>query len=159
MSNVIPVNLSNPRVSSLAGNSAWTALALTDWDAGCWSFLKDVAGKVYGTVRVPEDYGSNGQLILSCAWNATTGDAVLNVGTSPIADGESFDPGALTDETPQTITVPGTAYLRDDVTFTLTPTLVAGDILIVEVFHDGADGSDTVAADTLLFGAFLSYDV
>lgn len=157
--NIIPVDLQNPRVSTLGGNSAWTVAALTDYDAGIWDFLKDVDGKVYGIVRVPEDYGSGGTIILSMAWNATTGVSRLLIGTTPVADGESFNPAALTDETAQDITVPGTAYFRKDVSFTLTPTLVAGDILLVEVFHQGSHGNDTVAVDTLMWGAFFGYDV
>jgi hypothetical protein len=146
-------------VSSLAGNAFYSVLGLTDWDAGHWEFVKDVDGKVYGVVRVPPAYASGGVIRLAIAANATSGVTRLGVGTKAVADGESLNPGALTDETKQDITVPGTAYLRKDVTFTLTETLAADDLLLVEIFHNGdssnGGGNDTLAVNTLLLGAWL----
>ena len=148
------VHLSTPRATSLAGNSFWMVQGLTDWDAGHWEFTKDVDGKVYGQVLVPPSYSSGGTLRLAVAANATTGVTRLGVGTKAIADTESFNP-TLTDETKQDITVPGTAYLRKDVTFTLTETLAARDVLVVEIFHEGSHVNDTLAVNTLLMGAWL----
>jgi hypothetical protein len=159
--NAYPVALLNPRASTLSGNSFFTVLGLTDWDAGHWEFVKDVDGKIYGLVRVSPGYVSGGTIRLAIAANATSGVTRLIVATKAVADGESFDPGSLTDETAQDITVPATAYLRKDVTFTLTETLAANDLLIVEIFHNGdsanGGGNDTLAVNTLLFGAWLEY--
>jgi hypothetical protein len=149
-----PIQLLNPRASTLAGNSFFTVLALTDWDAGHWEFVKDVDGKIYGQVRVPPGYASGGVIRLAIAANATSGVTRLGVGTKAVADGESLNP-TLTDETKQDITVPGTAYLRKDVTFTLTETLAENDVLIVEIFHEGSHANDTLAVNTLLMGAWL----
>lgn len=149
-----PIQLLNPRTTSLSGNSFFTVLGLTDWDAGHWEFLLDVEGKVYGIVRVPPSYVSGGSIKLEIGANATTGVTRLVVATKAVADGESMNP-TLTDETAQDITVPGTAYLRKTVTFSLTETLAASDLLIVEVFHDGDHANDTLAVNTLLFGAWL----
>lgn len=151
------VTLTNPQASANAGNSFYTVLGLTDWDAGHWEFVKDVDGKVYGVVKVPPDYSSGGTLKLSIAANATSGVARLGVGTKAVADGESMNP-TLTDETKQDVTVPGTAYLRKVVSFTLTEALAAGDLLLIEVFHEGSHANDTLAANTLLFGAWLEYE-
>lgn len=153
-SKAYPIQLSTPQVSANAGNSFWTVAGLTDWDAGHWEFVKDVDGKVYGQVRVPPAYSSGGVIRLAIAANATSGVTRLGVGTKAVADGESLNP-TLTDETKQDITVPGTAYLRKDVTFTLTETLAADDVLIVEVFHEGSHANDTLAVNTLLLGAWL----
>ena len=149
-----PVQLLNPRTTSLSGNSFFSVLGLTDWDVGHWEFLKDVEGKIYGVVRVPATYISGGVIRLAIAANATSGVTRLQIGTKAVADGESLNP-TLTDETAQDITVPGTAYLRKDVTFTLTETLAANDLLIVEIFHDGDHTNDTLAVNTLLFAAWL----
>lgn len=151
------VVLANPQTSANQGNSFWTVLGLTDWDAGHWEFVKDVDGKVHGYVHVPPDYSSGGSLILSIAANATSGVTRLNVATKAIADGESLNPAALTDETAQDITVPATAYLQKIVTFSLAETLSANDFLIVEVFHNGIHANDTLAVNTLLMGAWLEY--
>lgn len=122
------------------------------------AFLKDVAGYWYGHVRVPQDYVGTPVVRLSVGANATAGVTRLAVSTYTAADTESYD-GSYTTETAQDITVPGTAYLRKDVTFSLTTSggLAAGDDLIVRVDHEGAHANDTLAADTLLFAAVLQY--
>lgn len=155
-----PINLHTARTSTLAGNAVWTVAALTDYDAGHWEYVKDVDGKVYGHVMVPSELAAtpNAKIILSVAANATTGVTRLQVATKDPADAESLNPAALVDETAQDITVPGTAYLRKDVTFTLTNVPAAGDYLIVEVHHNGAHVNDTLAVNTLLFGAWLEVD-
>lgn len=150
----VPVDLHTPRTSSLAGNSFFTVLAQTDYDMGHWEFVKDVEGKLYGSCRVPAGYVSGGTLKLAVAANATTGVTRLQVGTKAVADGETLNP-TLTDETAQDITVPGTAYLQKVVSFTLTETLAAGDLLIVEVFHDGDHANDTLNVNTILTDAWL----
>lgn len=150
---VIPVSLTTPRASSLAGNSFWTVAGMTDWDMGHWEFVKDVDGKVYGTVLVPSG-ATTATLRLAIAANATSGVTRLNVGYAPIADAESLNPASLTDGTAQDITVPATAYLRKDVTFSLTG-LAGADLVIVEIFHEGSHANDTLAVNTLLLGAWL----
>lgn len=156
----VPVNLTNPRVSSLAGNAFFSILALTNWDAGHWEFVKDVDGKVYGTVEVPPNITGtpNAALILVTAYNATSGIARWSVKSKDPADGETLN-ASFTSETAQDITVPATAYLRKDVTFILTNAPAGSDLLLVEVFHEGAHANDTVAVNSLVFGAFLRVDV
>jgi hypothetical protein len=152
---VTPFSLTTPGVSVTAnwGNAFWTVAGLTDWDAGHWEFLKDVDGKVYGSVLVPSGVTAATVRLLVAA-NATTGVTRLGIGTVAVADAESLNPGALTDATKQDITVPGTAYLRKDVTFSLTG-LSGADLLVIEIFHEGSHGNDTLATNTLLFGAWL----
>lgn len=153
----IPIDIRNPRASSLAGNSFFNVSGLTDYDAGMWEFVKDVDGKLYGFVTVPHSINASpaAKIVMSIAANATSGVTRLQVGTNPPADGESYNPASLTDETAQDITVPGTAYLRKDVTFALTNQPSADDVLIVELFHNGAHANDTLNANTLLFYAWL----
>lgn len=155
----VPVRLENPAFTANAGNSWFTAAALTAYDAGYWEFKKDVKGKVYGKVFVPHNYSSGGALKLQIAANATSGVTTLSVATKAVADAESLNPSSLTDETDQDITVPGTAYLRKEVSFTLSEALAADDLLIVEIFHVGDATNDTLAVNTLLFGAQLQLDV
>ena len=156
----IPIDFRNPRVSSLAGNSWFSVLALTNWDAGHWEFLKDVDGKIYGVVPVPKNVNAtpNAKIILQMAWNATSGVSRLSVKSKNVANAATLD-ASFTAETSQDITVPGTAYFREDVTFTLTNAPAADDLLLVEVFHEGAHANDSVAVNTLLFEAFLQVDI
>jgi hypothetical protein len=158
---IMPIHLSTPAssVTAIAGNAFWTAVALTDWDAGHWEFMKDLEGKLYGMVRVPEGMASTAMnIILEISANATSGVTRLQVGHKCVGDGESMNP-TLTDITAQDITVPGTAYLRKKVTFAVTDTPAAGDLIIVEVFHDGDHANDTLNANTILWGAWLDCQV
>lgn len=156
----VPVDMRNPRVSSLAGNSFWRVAALTNYDAGYWEFVKDVDGKLYGLVMVPKnlDAAPTAKIVLATAYNATSGVARWSIKTKDPADGETFD-ASFTSETAQDITAPGTAKLRKDVTFTLTNAPAADDILLIEVFHEGAHANDTVAVNSLLFGAWLEINL
>lgn len=149
----VAIDLRNPRVTSLAGNSFFTVAGLTAWDFGHWEFVKDVDGKVYGAVRCT---GMTSAVIrLAIVANATSGVTRLSVGHKAIADGDSANPATLPAITAQDITVPATAYLRKDVVFTVTETLTGKDVLLVECFHEGAHANDTLAVNTLLLGAWL----
>ena len=155
----VPISLHTPISATSGGNAFWTVAAQTNYDMGHWAFLKDVNGKVYGQVLVPAALAATGgNLILHVAANATTGVTRLSVATKAVADGESFNP-TFTSETAQDITVPGTAYLRKDVTFALTEALAAFDTLLVQVYHEGAHANDTLAVNTLLLGASLEVTV
>lgn len=155
----IPVQLKNPQSSANAGNSWYTAAALTAYDAGYWEFKKDVVGKVFGQVMVPPTYSSGGALLLELAANATSGATTMSVASKCVADGASLNPSSFTDETDIDTTVPGTAYFRKEVSFTLTETLTASGLLLVEIQHVGTAANDTLAVNTLLFGAWLSVTV
>jgi hypothetical protein len=153
----IPLALNVPRVSTLAGNAFWSVAAAGGWDSGRWEFVKDVEGRVYGTVFVPPTYDPavTAKIILALAANAAAGVTRMQVATKAVADGESVAPGALTVEAAQDVIVPATAYLSKIVTFPLTEVLAANDLLIVEVTHLGAHANDTLAVSTLLYGAWF----
>lgn len=161
----IPVQMLNPRVTSLAGNAFWTVAGLTTWDAGRWEFILDVEGRVYGLVAVPKNVAAtpNSKLVLDIAANATTGVTRLTVATKAVADTESLNPTSLTAETAQDVTVPATAYLRKTVVFPATGNLAeavaADDLLLVEITHNGNHANDTLAVNTLLMAAFLQVDI
>ncbi|KKK68503.1 hypothetical protein LCGC14_2943410, partial [marine sediment metagenome] len=157
----IELDCTTPQSSANQGNSFWTVTGLTDWDAGHWEFVLDVDGKIYCTTTIPNTLAGTpaAAIVLVTAANATTGVTRLSVATFPPADGESLNPAALTSETAQDITVPATARLRKDVTFTLTNAPVALDFLIVEIFHEGAHANDTLAVNTELFKAWLKIDL
>jgi hypothetical protein len=161
----VPIDLRNPRISSLAGNAFWTVGGLTAWDAGRWEFVKDVDGKVYGTAVIPKNVAvtPNAKIVLAIAANATTGLTRLSIASKAVADAESLNPASLTAETAQDVTVPATARLRKDVTFpasgVLAEAVAADDVLVVEVFHEGAHVNDTLAVNTELYEAWLQIDV
>jgi len=121
------------------------------------AFLNDVAGYWYGHVRIPQDYVGTPKVILSIGANATSGVSRLAVSSYRTADAASYD-GTYTTETAQDIAVPGTAYLRKDVTFDITTaSIAAGDDLVTRIDHEGAHANDTLTVPTLLFSAVFSY--
>lgn len=153
----IPINLTNPRASTLQGNTFFTVLGLTDWDAGAWGFVDVVDGKVYGWVGVPKNLEASpvAEIVLSIAGPLANDSVRLNVATAFVSEGDSFDPAALTDATAQTVAMPATAYLRKDATFTLASQPAAGDIMVVEIVRHGGAAGDTYPAIMYLVGAFL----
>ena len=110
--------------------------------------------------RVPNDYASAPSMIVAYIANATTGTARLNVEMTAVANAEDMDP-TLTALTATTSTVPATAYLRKDVTWTTgVPTLAAGDIIVGAVHRDAdasGGGTDSLTVALLVVGVFLSY--
>jgi len=120
------------------------------------AFLKDVDGYWYGHVRVPQDYVSTPKIILSIGANATSGVTTLGVATKGVANTASYNV-TYTTETNQDITVAATAYLRKDVTFSLTSSPAAGDDLVTRIGHIGTAVNDTLAVDTILFSTIFQY--
>lgn len=158
----IPIDLRVPRTTSLSGNAYWSPVndTTSTVDFARWVMVKDVESKVYGYVQVPATIGGTpaAKIILTIRANATTGVTSLQVSTLAVADGESYDQ-ALTAETRQDITVPATAKMRKEVSFTLTNPPSASDHLLVEVFHDGDQANDTLGVDTELVAAELEIDL
>ena len=161
----LPVTLLTPQESANQGNAYYTVSGLTAYDAGHWELKNGVSGNIFGLVHVPHNLAAtpNASLFLTCAANATTGNTVVQVKEQNIAAGASFNPASLTAETAQTITVPATAYQRFDVHFptsgSLGVTPVADDVLLVQVFRDGSNASDTLAVALWVVEAVLQVDI
>jgi hypothetical protein len=147
---VLPVDIRVP-----VSNVYWDSLGIGEPRYfGYWDFVKDVLGYADGFVKVPPNVTS-ASIRLSVMANATSGVTRWYIRTFASADGASLSSGTADNATAQDITVPGTAYNRKDITFTVPSTFAAGDILWVRFVHDGAHANDTLAVDTLLLGAWL----
>lgn len=161
----VPLDLRNPQQASNAGNSFPNVTTLTDWEEWHWEFVIDVVGKVYGIVPVPRNLSESGnpKIVLDLLWNATSGVSTMGVACKAVGEGESLNPGALTSESDIDVSIPATARLLTRTTFpasgTLSETLAAGDLLIVEITHNGAAGNDTAAVNTELVAAYLQVDI
>jgi hypothetical protein len=155
------VDLLNPQQASNGGNAYPGVTTLTAYESWHWEYAKDVDGNIYGQVRVPENLAGTpaASIVIEIAANATSGVSRLQVLTKAVSDGQSINPSSLVAESVQDVTVPATAYLRKKLTFTLTNAPAAGDILLVQVYHNGAHANDSLAVNTLLLGAWLVCDV
>lgn len=148
---VLPFQLTNQADT----NAFWTVSSFGGPLFGHWEFVKDVAGFVYGQSLVPANV-TNATIRLVIAANATSGVTRLSVFGNATANGELIGTGWNLGNpiTPQDITVPGTAFFRKDVTFSVTG-LAGADLIQIAISHDGAHANDTLAVNTLLFGAWL----
>ena len=162
----VPIDFRNPRFTSMAGAAWWTPVGRTAHDLGRWEMLQSADAKIYGLVAIPKDVNATpaAAIVVALGTNTNAGVARVSLATAAIADGESMNPGALTAEASQDITVPGTALLRRDVRFptagALGLTVTADDLLIVEFFHEGAHANDTLTAANLeLYEGWLQIDV
>lgn len=109
------------------------------------------------TIRVPPNYTGSPVVTLTGVVNANTGAVRLIVGTAVVAAGSSEDV-AFTDETAQTITVPGTALVRFDTAFAIAGTTpAAGADLMVRVKRNAANAADTCTASYGLWACAFTY--
>lgn len=156
MADQIPINLKNPRVSTLAGNAVMQSIAFTNVDLEVLLFLPNVQGHFYGISHIPSGYGTvtTASVFFDLLADATTGVTSLQISTAAIADGESINT-ALTAITRQDITVPATALLTDQVTFAIATAPIADDLIIIDFFHDGTQAADTLAVNTLIVNAYM----
>ena len=152
----VPVLIDTPDATGSAYPTLSTSNGFSNIRRLVPAFAKDIDSAWEGVVQVPQGFASGGKIVLSIAANATTGVTRLIASTAPMADGEQLDT-AYTAETAQDITVPGTAKLRKDVTFTLTSSPAVGDAMAVKVTHNGAHANDTLAVDTLLWQVHFEY--
>jgi hypothetical protein len=148
---VTPVNFQAPSAGAF-----WTVTALgtVAWLAPHWELPDAATSLVYGTVLVPAGV-TDATLRLILAANATTGTAVVKASVASAAEAETLAPatwGIL--NTTNNVAMPGTAWLRKDTTFSLTG-LTGGDLLPIAISRLGSDGSDSLAANLALFGAWL----
>lgn len=146
-----------PRTQSLPGNSWPTQYQLSNSDRGAIAFKNGVDGKFYYKINVPSNIAVTPNLgIVVRAWTTVNaGNVVLNVAGGQYAAGASVDP-SLTASGAATVTVPGTAKQAFDTTFTTSlPAPVADDTYIVELFRNGANAADTLAA--LLYVEFVMF--
>lgn len=156
MADEIGISFKNPRTQTLAGNSFATVIAFTNFDLEVIEFVKDVDGKFYGLAHIPAGYGTvtTAKVVFDIIANATTGVTTMQISTAPIADDETVN-ASLTSITARDVTVPGTAYKIERVTETLASVPVAGDVIVIEFFHEGTATNDTLAVNTQIVNAYM----
>ncbi len=155
----VPVYLDTPDASGngfvqFSGNLGWTPA-----NSGRHlfnAFAHGLDGTWEGVIRVPQNYGSTPELVVSWVANVTSGAIRNGVATFAVSDGDSYD-GTYIFETFVNTTVPGTANVRKDVTFSLSSAPAAGDDLFVMVVRNGGSGGDTVTVDVAVVKVVFQY--
>lgn len=147
----VPVDLRNPTKSA-----GFLPIVFAGVTVGTWFYIKDVEARIAGLVNIPTSFSEVAiKLAFRSAVDSTSGDVRFEVATLALGSGDDPD-GALTSEAAQTIAV------DDNITIARFPTSgglssspAAGDILIVDLFHDGDHAADTLAENLLLLSAWL----
>lgn len=157
------IDFRTPDYTQFPGVSRFVPVSLTDYDLGAWELPAAGTGKVWGLVRIPHSLASpaNPKIQLIVGANATTGNYVIRTETKVFAIGESYNPAAMVNDTSQTVAVPATARLSQEVLFTGgdLANVAAGKFLLVGVTRSGDDAADTLNASLELLAGFLIVDI
>lgn len=157
-----------PDTSGNCWQEPYTILATNDvWGLLVFRFGSSNAAQpttrigLRGQFNVPKNYVGTAKLIVVWTATVTTGDVVWDFDYDAISgnDTESLDQAAPPQEAVTgTDTAPGAANRRLELSITLTAgNFAADDTVEFELFRDGADAADTMAASAILFGAFFEY--
>lgn len=111
-----------------------------------------------GVFRVPQNYVGSPAILIEWTSTATSGNVVWDFDYRAIATGESLDPSTVQEAATVTDAAPASAMNRESASISLTgANLAAGDLVLFELFRDGANGSDTMAAAAILMHAYFQY--
>lgn len=125
------------------------------------AFDPGTAESLWWTFQMPDNYASGGLLRLLWEANAVTGSVVwgASVGATTAADVDT--PVEHAQAAAATVTTAAnTTEARRLVESTITLTMdsaVADDLIVLRVFRDAANASDTVSVDATLWAATLEY--
>lgn len=113
-----------------------------------------------GGFDVPENYVGSAAIELRWTSTATTGDVEWDFDYRAVGgnDTESLDQATAQESVNQNDTAPSAAHERMVVELSLTDAnLAAGDEVEFELFRDGTDAGNTMAAAAILFRASFKY--
>jgi hypothetical protein len=114
----------------------------------------------YWRVVVPQDYVSGGTLRLFAQANATSNAAIISAAVSAVTPGDADTMLEHAFGAEATLTWTATTEARRLISGTITLTMdsaAVGDVIVIRLFRDGANGSDTLSVDWELVAAALEY--
>lgn len=109
---------------------------------------------------IPPDYVGTPVILVEWTATATSGNVVWDFDYRAVGgnDAESLDQSGVQEAVTVTDAAPTAAWRKLEASMALTgANLAAGDEVQFELFRDGADGADTMAAAALLYGVRFSY--
>lgn len=136
-----------------ATNDVWKALVGVYADTNTRLGLR-------GRFNVPKNYVGTAKLVAVWTSTATSGNVVWDCDYRAVGgnDAESLDQTSNQESVTVTDAAPGAANRRLEALLTLTSAnLAVDDTVEFELFRDGADGADTMAAAALLFDLLFEY--
>lgn len=138
-----------------ATNDVWGFLVVVFADTGTRIGMR-------GAASVPKNYNTGGTVKIVVVWTstATSGNVVWDFDYRGVGgnDSESLDQTGNQEALTVTDAAPGAAHRRLEALMTVTASnLAADDVLEWELFRDGANGSDTMAAAAIVVDVLLEY--
>ena len=115
---------------------------------------------IAGSLSVPGDYVATANLIIVWTTTATSGDVEWDFDYRAVGgnDTESLDQTGTQESVNSNDTAPSAAWERLEISIALTDgNFTADDTVLFELFRDGSDAGDTMAAAALIFEAFFEY--
>lgn len=137
-----------------AVNDLWNSLVMVFDDSGTRIGLR-------GRFTVPQNYVGSAAIVPVWSSIANTGNAVWDFEYRAVGgdDAESLDQATPQESVSVTDAAPSVANERNTPQLSLTSVnLSPGDTVEFELFRDGADANDTMAAAALLFDLLFQYD-
>ena len=131
-----------------------------------WGYLvaifNDTAARdgLRGSFVIPENYVGSANIIIHWTSTATSGDVEWDFDYRAVGgdDAESLDQAGTQESVNQNDTAPSAANERMTVTLSLTDgNFAAGDIVQFELFRDGTDGGDGIAAAVMVHAVLFEY--
>lgn len=114
-----------------------------------------------GQFNVPKNYVGTASIIVVWTATVTTGNVVWDLDYRAVGgnDSESLDQAGTQESVTVTDAAPGAANRRLEASLSLTSAnLAADDTVEFELFRDGADAADTMAASGILFDVLFQYN-
>jgi len=111
---------------------------------------------------IPQNYVGTGQFVIAWTSTATSGDVEWDIDYRAVGgnDTESMDQATFQEQlTANNDTAPSAALER--MIFTITATdgnFAAGDIVMGQLYRDGTDAGDTIAAAIILLELYFEYN-
>jgi hypothetical protein len=113
-----------------------------------------------GGFTVPKNYVGSPKIIVVWTSTATTGDVEWDFDYRAVGgnDAESMDQSGVQESVNVADTAPGAAHRKLEAELPLTAAnLAADDQVPFELFRDGTDGGDTMAAAAIVFDVLFEY--
>lgn len=136
-----------------ATNDVWGALV---------AVFNDTATRIglRGGFSVPKNYVGNAKFIVVWTSTATSGNVVFDLDYRAVGgdNAESLDQAGTQESVTVTDAAPSAANNRMECSLSLTSSnLAVDDEFEFEVFRDGTDGNDTIAAAVILVALLFEY--
>ena len=133
---------------------------------GLWQRLvtifNDTAARIglRGGFAVPKNYVGTPKIIIVWTATATSGDVEWDFDYRAVGgdDSESLDQATAQESVNQNDTAPSAIHERMEVSLSLTAgNFAVDDEVEFELFRDGTDAGDTMAAAAIVFGVYFEY--